>query len=173
MIGVIASAADQSVVREFFELFKTPWEFARTGSRYEVLLYADGGPIHAEPAALTVVYSGRPLPCDLIGLRECVPLQNAARTLRYGNGDRIPLYCDGVGFPTGDAFLAHEGSGTPVAYRVSSESRTTVRLGYDLFREIRFLLTEGQPAANADIPTLELHIQVLRDVIAGQGIDFA
>ena len=27
MIGVIADSADHAVVREFFELFKTPWEF--------------------------------------------------------------------------------------------------------------------------------------------------
>ena len=29
MIGVIADPAEADVVREFFELFKTPWEFYR------------------------------------------------------------------------------------------------------------------------------------------------
>ena len=29
MIGVIANPADHDVVCEFFELFKTPWEFYR------------------------------------------------------------------------------------------------------------------------------------------------
>ena len=32
MIGVIADPAEHDVVREFFELFKTPWEFYRSGS---------------------------------------------------------------------------------------------------------------------------------------------
>ena len=32
MIGVIADPAEHNVVREFFELFKTPWEFYRAGS---------------------------------------------------------------------------------------------------------------------------------------------
>jgi hypothetical protein len=39
------------------------------------------------------------------------------------------------------------------------------RIGYDLFQEIRVLLTDGQPPENAGIPTLELHIAVLRDLI--------
>jgi hypothetical protein len=30
MIGIIANPTEHSVVREFFELFKTPWEFYRS-----------------------------------------------------------------------------------------------------------------------------------------------
>ena len=44
------------------------------------------------------------------------------------------------------------------------------RIGYDLFNEIRTLLTVGQPPANANMPALELHIAFLRDVITGCGI---
>ena len=33
MIGVIADPAEADVVREFFELFKTPWEFYRRDQR--------------------------------------------------------------------------------------------------------------------------------------------
>ena len=39
------------------------------------------------------------------------------------------------------------------------------RIGYDLFGEVRTLLTVGQPPENASIPTLELHIALLRDLI--------
>jgi hypothetical protein len=45
-----------------------------------------------------------------------------------------------------------------------------VRVGYDLFRETHILLTQGQPAAYAAVPTLELHIALLRDLIVGYGI---
>src|SRR5204862_1782511 len=51
-----------------------------------------------------------------------------------------------------------------------SAGTTVVRIGYDLFREIRFLLTQGQPAANAAIPTLERHVALLRSWILGAGI---
>ena len=38
MLGVVADSAEQHVVQEFFELFKTPWEFYRADRQYEVLL---------------------------------------------------------------------------------------------------------------------------------------
>ena len=43
MIGVIADPAEHDVVREFFELFKTPWEFYRGDGQYDVLLCAGDG----------------------------------------------------------------------------------------------------------------------------------
>jgi hypothetical protein len=45
-----------------------------------------------------------------------------------------------------------------------------VRIGYDLFSEIRFLLTRGQPSAQAAIPTLDRHIALLRQVILDAGL---
>ena len=47
------------------------------------------------------------------------------------------------------------------------------RIGYDLFQEVLVLLAAGQPAANASIPTLELHIALLRDLIVRNGIPLA
>ncbi len=44
------------------------------------------------------------------------------------------------------------------------------RIGYDLFHEIRTLLTKGQPAANAGIAALELHIALLRSLIVDNGL---
>ena len=44
------------------------------------------------------------------------------------------------------------------------------RIGYDLFAEVRFLLTKGSPSRMHGIPTLELHIAVLRDLIVGNGV---
>ena len=38
MIGVVAHDAERAVIREFFELFKTPWEFCRPGIAYDVLI---------------------------------------------------------------------------------------------------------------------------------------
>jgi hypothetical protein len=45
-----------------------------------------------------------------------------------------------------------------------------IRLGYDLFQEVRVLLSEGQPAENAHIPTLDIHIRMLREWILNAGI---
>jgi len=38
MLGVISDPTEQSVVREFFELFKIPWEFYRNERQYQVVL---------------------------------------------------------------------------------------------------------------------------------------
>jgi hypothetical protein len=48
----------------------------------------------------------------------------------------------------------------------------TWRIGYDLFQEIRYLLSEGQPACHAPTPTLELHIDVLRTLLVEAGVPF-
>jgi len=44
-----------------------------------------------------------------------------------------------------------------------------VRVGYDLFEEVRFLLTAGQPADLARNPTLDLHISSMREWIVASG----
>ena len=38
MIGVAVQANERVIAAEFFELFKTPWEFCRSGGRYDVVL---------------------------------------------------------------------------------------------------------------------------------------
>jgi hypothetical protein len=44
------------------------------------------------------------------------------------------------------------------------------RIGYNLFAEVRTLLTAGQPVANAAMPALDLHIALLRDLIVAGGV---
>ena len=55
MIGVVAHDAARAVIREFFELFKTPWEFCRPGIAYDVLL-CSGSEFVDNSAQLVVVY---------------------------------------------------------------------------------------------------------------------
>ena len=57
MIGVIASRAEVSVVCEFFELFKTPWEFYRDGSHYDVLVCDVDDQLEGTTAPLVITYT--------------------------------------------------------------------------------------------------------------------
>src|SRR6185369_9345033 len=61
---------------------------------------------------------------------------------------------------------------SPATATVKTEQGLGITVGYKLFDEVRFLLTRGQPTKNASIPTLELHIALLRDLITRAGHPF-
>lgn len=159
MIGVIADPADHEVAREFFELFKTPWEFYRPERVYDVVL-CNGGMREGLAAALVVEY-------------VCDGRANGDQSLSFvlHSSDRIAVYGGVEAFPkAAGSFLFEEQSNEAVGYKESTGSGTQARIGYDLFAEVRTLLTDGQPAANAMEAALELHIGVLRSLILGCGI---
>ena len=56
-----------------------------------------------------------------------------------------------------------------IVERVTGSSRT-IRCGYDLFSEVEFLLSAGQPPERAGTPTLDLHIALMRQWIVAAGI---
>ena len=55
MIGVIARKEEAAVVEEFFQLFKTPWEWFRPGQTYDVVLVSNSE-LPEVDASLVVVY---------------------------------------------------------------------------------------------------------------------
>lgn len=169
MIGVLANATEHGVVREFFELFKTPWEFYRSGGEYEVVLCAGDVEFSRGDAKLVLIYAGDKTSFDV---KEgiCVEPESRNRMLVAQEG-RIPIYGRNVTFRGGAGeLLADEISRRTAAFSRRSGSGWLVRVGYDLFEEARVLLTEGQPATNAGIPALEKHISLLRALIVGSAI---
>jgi hypothetical protein len=88
------------------------------------------------------------------------------------SGDRVPLYGECVALPPDGnrPDVVVEGTADSVVRWTGTAAGTIVRVGYDLFREVRVLLTTGQPATHAGIPTLEKHIAILRDTILGAGV---
>lgn len=168
MIGVIADPSEFTVIREFFELFKTPWERYDTGRHYDVVLCVGDFAFPESNAGLVVLYAGHKLPLDPEELIETPPHDRRGRMLRYKD-KQIPIYGEYVAFREGTNVLIDESSGHPVVHLTSRHGRTIARIGYDLFEEVRTLLLEGQPIANAAFPTLDLHISLLRHVIVTSG----
>jgi hypothetical protein len=162
MIGVIAKPEDHDVVREFFELFKTPWELHRRERRYDVVLATGEVDVHAARARLVVIYSGAPTSVD--AETQGAP-RRPSRMLRRRDGSRLPLYGEGCTFAEGGDLLTVEGGGKAAAVVARSSDGVVVRVGYDLFGEIRTALTVGQPAERADIPAVDAHIAFLRDLV--------
>jgi hypothetical protein len=169
MIGIIANPSEHAVVREFFELFKTPWEFYQPDRRYEVLLCAGDGGFSENAARLIVVYASRELPFDAVAQIQSAPLGKDDCRLSC-KGMRIPLYGESAAFREKRSGNAEEIASEPVLHLRDTGAASVIRIGYDLFYEVRVLLTAGQPVANAGIPTLELHIALLRDLIVSCGI---
>jgi hypothetical protein len=168
MIGVSANKADLETAEEFFELFKTPWEPARPGRKYRVVLCV-GASVENLNADVFLLYSSNAEPTDHQRGSETNQVSGPVE-VEWGSS-RIPLYGRLALFPsTSAALLTSQGRGVDCWYR--SESHVVRRIGYDLFQEIRHLLTEGQPAARAGIPTLELHIALLRHLLLESKIAF-
>jgi peptidoglycan/xylan/chitin deacetylase (PgdA/CDA1 family) len=168
MIAVHADEPERTVVAEFFELFKTPWEFFRDGGKADVLICSRAG-VPQTDARLVLIYGGEPNPFDKEkGIQPCA--QNPNTMLLY-KGEKIPVYGSCLAFGhSADAALKNETSGEAAMVKFRVNGQMIVRIGYDLFLEIRHLLTRGQPEANAEIPALEIHIALLRDLILGASI---
>jgi hypothetical protein len=169
LIGVIANSAEHGVISEFFELFKTPWEFYQSDRQYEVLLYAGSGDFANKTAKLVLIYSSGNFAFDFPGNIEIASRKRNRMLLHRGTP--LPIYGDGITFrENGTDLLIDQESRQTAMRQYKSPDGVVVRIGYDLFGEVSSLLTEGQPAACANIPTLDLHIALLRDLIVTSGV---
>ena len=168
MIGVVANETEHPAVVEFFELFKTSWEFYRHGAHYDVLLCSNSR-VPENNARMVLLYGAQQQAFEKNrGIRtRSAPGHNCV----CFRGERLPIYGTCLLFDsTGNEVLIHEGTSSAAAVSMDSGAQGLIRLGFDLFEEVRHLLTVGQPAKFAGIPTLELHISLLRDLILSRGI---
>src|SRR6266566_2031382 len=169
MIGVIAQAAERGVVEEFFQLFKTPWEFYREGRSYDVVVVtADEVP--DVDAKLVLVYGAELKRRDPVAT-TLTALSEARNVLIDYQGSRVPVYGAVRVFEKGEGGIpCITADAGIVGVKVPSSDCTMLRLGYSLFREVEYLLSVGQPPENAHTPTLDMHIMMLRDWILDAGI---
>ena len=157
MIGVIANPSDEGVVREFFELFKTPGSSIATTDNTTSSFAPGDNDLTVVSAKLLLVYGAERLRFD--GKHK---VQVAART-QGGNvsfsGTTIPLYGSVLRFArSGVSVLENSQSGEPLAYVRSAWDKCLPASGMTCFMKCGPLLIQGQPAANASFPTLDFHI---------------
>jgi hypothetical protein len=168
MIGIVASEADYPVVAEFFELFKTPWEFYRSGVDYDVLICSNSL-VPENNARLVLMYGSQRQ-----AFEECRNIKTssaAGRSFVCFRSERMPIYGNCLLFEGANSeVFSCEGTKAAAAILIPSDTQALVRLGFDLFGEVRYLLMQGQPPELASIPTLELHISALRELILSHGL---
>ena len=168
MIGVHAKKHEAEIVAEFFELFKTPWEFFDKNHSYDVLISTkeDFGAIDAK---LVIIYDSSQNPFDS---SEGIKTKFISNDKFLQVGDvQIPIYgqlsaITGHGIPLLQILNIVDSSGL----EIHRPDQCIIRIGYDLFDEVLFLLSNGQPPENALIPTLDLHISTLRNLILRSSI---
>ncbi len=139
MIAVLANENEHAVVREFFQLFKTPWCFYSSEQPCDVLLCSNQSPPPTSARLIVTFEKISETPIKTVSFQE----------------NRLPIYCGCGLFANGEPLqISSEGAG-----------QTRVRVCFDLFAEIEFLLTRGQPEEFAMVPTLDLHIANLRELV--------
>lgn len=169
MIGVISKPEQTAAVEEFFQLFKTPWEFAQPGREYGVLLCTLENPPATE-AALVILSTPAATNRDVtLGLQSG---RRSAGGIGLLDGGRFPLYGETACLAGGDGTPVIRGDSGTLAIRQRLGAQTIVRLGYDLFAEVEHLLCVGQPPDNALVPTLDRHIELLRSWMIEAGVSF-
>jgi hypothetical protein len=168
MIGIVENEFDSLVVAEFFELFKTEWGFVQPHTNYDVIITSGESDVRQD-AALVIIYNSQRIPYDA---GKNYTLQENKKTGLVTFFDaQLPLYCHSSTVMMEDTPISLDHTGTLMVRIEDDKNKTTVyRLGYDLFDEARHLLTQGQPPQHAHIPTLDIHIDILRTIILCSGL---
>ncbi|HEV3313192.1 MAG TPA: hypothetical protein VG815_21990 [Chloroflexota bacterium] len=163
LIAYDVSEARRRAAEELFQLFKVPAHVFSTGTRPEVLI-TDGSRGGVERGAVaTYTFASGPAPLDVDLSITTTPMPIVERTITWpGASHEIPV-------PSGLSTLAGPGEalascnrGVAALRLPAADGHTFVRFGYNLFDETARLLTAGQPISDVSVPSLDLHIALLR-----------
>ncbi len=169
MIGIVSTPEQLDVAREFFELFKTPWEPAVSGKRYR-LVVATSDEVLNITAEVFIIYGARQSVFDQkagVGIAQSVD----SASIQWGNCV-FPIYKGVVTYEPNSQKGNLTVHGKSIDYHYSIGDSLVQRVGYNLLDEVRYLLINGQPASNALAPTLELHIDFLRYLLIHSNVPF-
>ncbi len=151
-------------------MFKTPWVFWEPGRPCDVLVVTSTA---ALPESLTVRLV---IAFGAIEMREDASLGLSPRSRTDDGvlevGDlQLPLYTGALTLAGDATILGRSASnGAALIAECATGSARTIRCGYNLFSEVEFLLSAGQPPERAGTPTLDLHIALMRRWIVEAGI---
>ena len=168
MIGVATSPEHRDAASEFFELFKTAWEFYRSGEEYDAVICCGVNPPDVR-ANLVIVYSADELNFDRQHQLH-VRRQNSGNGASY-RGWFLPVYSGLASIENGHDPIQAK-TRFSLAREVGVGGQFFVRVGYNLFSEVRHLLCNGQPVQFASVPSIEIHITILRDLLVEHQIAF-
>jgi peptidoglycan/xylan/chitin deacetylase (PgdA/CDA1 family) len=166
VIGVAVDGSRQRSAAELFELFKTPWELAVPGRKYTAIVGI--GPLSdAFDSNVIVEYVA---PANGYERGRTAGAGNEQTKLATLGADTFPIYGPVALSDSTAGDIAFGCRGKALVRKSESAGRVRWTIGYDLFREVDHLLSEGQPVSQATVPTLEHHISALRDLLLASGV---
>jgi hypothetical protein len=171
VIGVVSKDAEVDAVREFFQLFKTPWEFHREQGTYDVVIVTSKDVPTNLNTSLLLIYNSRITTFDN---NEGISIEPAGKAAWLNwELSAFPIYGEaavlrGIGRPA----VCRRGTTEPLGLEIDDAKQHTFRIGYDLFAEVAFLLSQGQPSGNAHVPTLDIHVSLLKSLVISSGKPF-
>ena len=168
MIGVVCVQDQEPFVSELFELFKVPWEWCVAARQYDVVI-TTGNTDPLPQAKLLIVCGPENKSCD-VGELTKLSLSSETVLLEH-EGPSFPIY-GGVSYLESPhkPILKILGTDKVVGIEYNAQGQRIIRIGYDLFGEVEYLLLNGQPLDHALLPTLDIHIDLLRKWIVDAGI---
>jgi hypothetical protein len=127
LIGVVARADQIGAVEEFFELFKTPWEFYLPGRQYDVVIATTDAVPEVDASLLLVCgQTARGMDAGL-GITALASRQGAV--LSVGD-DAVPIYGELLTFADAGHEIACITASSEVAgLRIDADGLTVLRLG--------------------------------------------
>ena len=169
MIGVISDDKQLYIIKEFFQLFKTPWELYDEAGDYNVVI-STKNEANTVNTKLLIIYGAKK---KLFDTRKNIEI--------YPDRNNQFLYCDNIEIPIYRNISTLKAQGQTIGNILGDSSKTVVmefatseqkiiRACYNIFDEIEYLLSVGQPVINSQIPTVELHINMLRNWIINSDV---
>jgi peptidoglycan/xylan/chitin deacetylase (PgdA/CDA1 family) len=167
MIGVISKLSQRLAIEEFFQLFKTPWEYYNSKEQYDVIIMTEECFPHPK-TKLLILFSVEPTNFDKNYHIQLI-LNSGQSLIKLENND-FPVFKTTTFLDSSHHPIIKSAEHKTVGLKIKNSEMQMLRIGYDLFDEIEYLITQGQDAEYAHCPTLDIHIELLKRWILDSGI---
>jgi len=157
MVHVVCAKGDVFLVAELFRLLGASWSRASGGKKARITVSFGESDLIRKGIPKVQYDRYR----SSFSTMDSVMSEVTVIRLRFGS-TIIPIYCGVRKINGSGKVLATTENGFVVARFVKEGSLLSVIFGYDILAELQFLLTIGQPIEYAAIPTLDLHINLLK-----------
>lgn len=165
MIGIFTKP--NQIILETFELFKIPWEYYQEGRQYQVIIADD---YYSFRGGFKMLIIFNPNSCQFDKIHQ-LTLSKVKKSKKIRSFEKAILILNELSCITGPGATVLETiDNEVVAVQFNNENNVFIRVGYDLFGEVGRLLNDGQIPECALIPSVDIHLSLLRNWIINNGI---